>query len=78
MKSRKTNRAKRVSSGCRNNGSCGVCRGNRLYSSLRELQADIPEPGIDDVSAESDGHLVAADGFCECHPATPSTGEFQA
>lgn len=31
MKKRKTNKAKRVDPGCRNHGSCPVCRGNRQH-----------------------------------------------
>lgn len=37
MKWRKSNNAKRVSHGCRNNGSCKVCEGNRTYQARRAL-----------------------------------------
>lgn len=40
MKSRKTNRAKQVSGGCRNHGPCAWCRGNRLHSSERHMQEE--------------------------------------
>lgn len=40
MKSRKTNRAKRVSPGCKNNGSCKVCQGNRTHANRRAEPAD--------------------------------------
>jgi hypothetical protein len=43
VKSRKTNRAKRVSSGCRNHGTCGVCRGNRTAANERAVPADAAE-----------------------------------
>lgn len=32
MKKRKTNKSKRHSPGCRNNGPCSYCRGNRLHA----------------------------------------------
>ncbi len=36
MKSRKSNRSKQVAGSCRNNGSCDVCRGDRLHSTERQ------------------------------------------
>lgn len=50
MKYRKTNREKQVSGHCKNNGSCGVCSGNRTYSSRHRepIEADfVPAPGGD-------------------------------
>jgi hypothetical protein len=41
MKYRKTNRVKKVDSGCKNHGSCKICRNNRLYSSRKRLQDKI-------------------------------------
>lgn len=41
MKTRQINRSKRHSSGCGNNGSCGWCRGSRLYSNVHRA----PVPG---------------------------------
>lgn len=38
MKKRKTNKAKRVDSTCKNNGSCSYCRGNRLHQVKKELE----------------------------------------
>lgn len=32
MKTRKTNKGKRISNGCKNHGSCDWCKGNRTYS----------------------------------------------
>ncbi len=43
MKYRKSNRSKRVSGGCANNSSCGVCRGDRLAANERALPADLLE-----------------------------------
>ena len=43
MKSRKTNRAKRHDPGCRNNGSCACCRGNRTHANKRAEPADVRE-----------------------------------
>lgn len=45
MKSRKINRSKRVSHGCRNNGSCPYCRGSRTFSTRR--QEPLPDKGED-------------------------------
>jgi len=44
MKSRKTNRAKRVDPGCKNNGSCKVCQGNRTAANVRAVPADLAAP----------------------------------
>lgn len=41
MKYRKTNRTKQIDSGCRNNGTCGICTDNRLYSTTK--QSETPE-----------------------------------
>ena len=38
MKKHKTNKAKRVSSSCENNGSCPHCTGNRTFQSKKEEQ----------------------------------------
>lgn len=38
-KYRKTNKAKRVDSGCRNHGSCPHCRGNRTHQGEVAKQA---------------------------------------
>lgn len=35
--------ARRFSSGCRNHGSCGWCRGNRLYSSNKRITASLQQ-----------------------------------
>lgn len=40
MKYRKSNRAKRVSHGCRNNGSCGHCESSRTHANRRAEPAD--------------------------------------
>ncbi len=38
MKYRKSNRAKQVSHGCGNNGTCKVCEGDRLHGTRRDTQ----------------------------------------
>lgn len=38
MKKRKTNKAKQICISCRNNGTCELCRSNRLRQSYREIQ----------------------------------------
>jgi hypothetical protein len=43
MKTRKTNKAKRVDSGCANHGSCKVCQGNRTHANRRAEPADSKE-----------------------------------
>lgn len=44
MKHRKINKAKHVSNGCRNNGSCEYCRGSRTHSNRRrEPLPDVPD-----------------------------------
>jgi hypothetical protein len=40
MKWRKSNRAKRVAKGCRNNRGCPICEGNRLHFSRVRLQKE--------------------------------------
>lgn len=37
MKKRKINKAKKVSSRCRNHGSCSYCKDSRTYQSRKEL-----------------------------------------
>jgi hypothetical protein len=44
MKKRKTNKAKRVDSHCKNHGECPWCRGNRTHSSKRRAPADEKHP----------------------------------
>lgn len=41
MKYRKSNKAKKVSSGCKNHGSCKVCQNDRLHSTRKQLQDKI-------------------------------------
>ena len=43
MKYRKTNKAKRISHGCKNNMSCDVCRGCREHSHAVVLQEDVKD-----------------------------------
>lgn len=38
MKNRKTNKGKRVSSSCRNHGSCPACKSNRLHQVNKEIE----------------------------------------
>lgn len=37
MKTRKTNKGKRVSNHCKNHGSCPACKGNRLYQVNKQI-----------------------------------------
>lgn len=41
MKKRKTNKAKRSSSHCKNHGSCTWCEGNRLYQIKKEIEKSV-------------------------------------
>lgn len=40
MKTRKTNRSKRNSNGCRNHGACDWCRSGRTHSNRKREPAD--------------------------------------
>lgn len=39
MRSRKTNKAKRVCNSCRNHGWCPTCRGNRTHATRKRIAA---------------------------------------
>ena len=43
MKCRKSNRSKKVSPGCANNGSCGVCTGDRTHQAEKQLQETVEQ-----------------------------------
>lgn len=43
MKPRRSNRAKRISHGCRNNGTCPHCTGSRTHANRRAEPADADE-----------------------------------
>ena len=63
-KYRKSNRAKRVSSGCCNNGNCKICEGDRLYSSRVRSQDErhVNEPICPECFDKMDGICVV---YCE-------------
>ncbi len=46
MKSRKTNKAKKISNSCKNNGSCPWCSGNRTFSNKKRLPAEDVGPRV--------------------------------
>ena len=48
MKKRKTNKAKRSVSCCKNNGDCCFCKGNRTYQTRKEEQKSTYEEFIED------------------------------
>lgn len=57
MKKRKTNRAKRVSSLCKNNNECPHCRGNRTHSSKRRSLFDEVMEGFEQLKEDrNEGH----------------------
>lgn len=65
-KYRKTNKAKRVDPGCRNNGSCPICTGNRMHSNkvrepIEELEEDVFDGCLHGVPWDEDCEL------CEEH-----------
>jgi uncharacterized protein YabN with tetrapyrrole methylase and pyrophosphatase domain len=57
MKKRKTNRAKKVSSQCRNNGSCPWCRGNRTFSTEKRSLFDEIMEGFNALEDERNERL---------------------
>lgn len=66
MKSRKINKAKRVSNGCKNHGSCDHCQGSRTHSNRRRAPADEREQlrEVELYGGRCDGCQFWDDGAC--------------
>lgn len=81
MKKRKTNRSKRVSSGCRNHGDCDYCRSNRLHQARKasvSAKQQMEEPVCGTCGNKGRVIMYAPDGDCgskpcpDCQPAPGS------
>lgn len=54
VKSRKTNKAKRIDPSCRNHGSCPACKANRLHQSNKALKStEDQEKAFDELVKEA-------------------------